>query len=257
MKIIFVSIIFFVLFQSCEKEYSFEGRPLTADTLLTATPVIDTALKDTSFLVRRYTEKRGNNFQEYNFSYDSQDRLVSKISVSGTSQFIYQYNTNNTFTVDFFNGSLLSTRELYYINNFNLVDSLVRIDYGTKDTTSEKYIYNVNKQLVQEKEYDIVNFHPVLTNNTTAEYDSNGNVTREYNTYGNIITYQYTSFPYNLDIGLNYFSRNKNLIQTSTYTGSTNVVLKYSYNFDNYKRLISETVTDTNGNIIVIKTYGY
>lgn len=265
MKRLFIILVVFVLFQSCAKEYSFEGGR-ARDTLLIITPnidtaqrpVVDSALKDTtSFLVKKYVEKRGNTSEEYNFSYDGQGRLVSKISVTGSNRFIYQYNGDNTFTMDFFKGSTLSTRQIFYLNNLNLVDSLVEINYDRKDTVSEKYIYNVNRLLVQVREYDIVNTRSVLKNTTTAEYDTNGNVTKEYNTNNNQIAYQYTNLPFNLNIGLNFFSRNTNLIQTSTYSGSRNLVLTHSYTFDNLKRLTSETVTDANGNIVVVKLYSY
>lgn len=266
MKKKFVTIIVFVLFQSCAKEYSFEGgRGRGKDSLIIIAPNLDTAqkpvsdstLKDTSFLVKNYVEKRGNTIEEYNFSYDSEGRLVSKISATGINRFIYQYNADNTFTMNFFKGSTLSVHQIYYLNNYNLVDSLVTINYDTKNTISEKYLYNANKLLVEVKEYNIVNARSVLTNTTTAEYDANGNVTKERNAYNNQISYQYTSLPYNLNIGLNFFSRNKNLVQTSTYSGSRNMVLNHSYTFDNFKRLTSETVTDANGDIVMIKKYSY
>ncbi|GEO08151.1 hypothetical protein [Segetibacter aerophilus] len=270
-KILFVFICL-VLFWSCAKEYSYEGGRRRDTAIPPPLVIVDTVVKDTSdgavkdsvsipvedtsFLVKHYIEKRGNQVDEYDFNYDSKGRLISRISTSGNTKYVYRYNSDNTFTVDYYKGAILASREQYFLNSQNLVDSIIQINYATKDTTSEKNTYN-NSSLVQVKEYTIKNGSSVLTNTTTAEYDANGNVTREYSTYGNQIAYQYTNLPYNLNIGLNYFSRNKNLIQTSTYSGSRNLVLKHTYTFDSHNRLTSETVTDSNGNMIVTKIYSY
>jgi hypothetical protein len=257
MKNFLVISVLFVFFCSCAKEYSYEGGRRPDSSVFLPPAIKDSAVKDTSSLVKHYTEKRGSQVDEYDFHYDSQGRLISKISTSADAQYIYRYNSDNTFTMDFFKGGLLSVHEKYYLNKQNLVDSMVQINYETKDTSSVKNIYNTSKLLVQVKDYSIKSGIPVLTKTTLADYDANGNVTREYNTNGNQIAYEYSNLPYNLNIGLNYFSRNTNLYITSTYSGARNVVLKHSYIFDDENRLTSETVIDSNGNVIVTKTYGY
>jgi hypothetical protein len=236
MKNILKAFVITILFASCQKELVNEDKP------------------QISFLVKTFTETRNGVVTTTNFNYDSEGKVTSTTSSSGENKF-FKY-TSNSFTAITYNGTVLLSTDVYYLNNnLLLVDSAVH--FGKTDTTSTKYIYDGNRLLVQVKDYKIVNSQSTLSKTTTAEYDGNGNVAREYNTNNTQISYVYTNFPYTLNVGLIYSTTNKNLIKTSTYTGAINTVLNYSYTFDSSNRLTNETVVDNNGKTIVVKDYTY
>lgn len=224
-----------ILFASCQKELA-----------------VDEKLQ-ISFLVKTAQETRNGVVTTTNFTYDNNGRVVTATSTSGENK-LYNYSSNS-FTVTTYKGTALSKTDVYYLNSLMLVDSAVH--FGLTDTTSTKYTYDANKQLIQVKDYRVVNSQSTLTKTDTAEYDGNGNISREYTTNNVQISYEYTQFPYTLNVGLIYVTTNKYLLKTSTYTGIINTVLNFSYTFDSSNRLTNQTVVDNTGNTIVIEDYTY
>jgi len=97
-----------------------------------------------SSLPKTYTEAitssvLGNSTTTYNLTYDANNRIISVTSASSAgSRFTYQYNSNNTYTMDLYNSNVLSVHELFFINNLSFVDSTFQYD-NTHDSTTEKY----------------------------------------------------------------------------------------------------------------------
>ncbi len=241
-----------LFFVSCQKEITFDVGS-TVDS--TGTPGTGS-----SFLVKTYTEKissaAGTDSTTFNLTYDANNRVTSVISTSNAGdKFVYQYNTNNTFTLDLYNSNALSISGTFFINSFNLVDSLLQIN-DTQDTTTEKILYDSNKRPVQMREYDRVAGANVLYNTVFYDYDSNGNIISE-TSGSDRTTYTYGSLLNNLNRGEIFFYSNKNLVQTTTTNaGGSNLTLSHTYTFDSQNRQTSEKITSSNGETGT-KTYTY
>lgn len=213
--------------------------------------------------VKTYTEdytsaSSGHVVTTFNVTYDANDRTTSLISATAPGdKFVYQYNSNNTFTMDLYNSNVLSIHVLYYLNSYSLIDSTFSYN-NTYDTSTNKYLYNSAKQLTKIKEYDYrVSTGSVLYNTTDYVYDSNGNATSEKDNF-TVTNYDYyTNLLNDVSIGLIHFSKNKNLTKTTTITsGGTTETLNHTYTFDSSNRLSTEKVISSNS-AILIKTYTY
>ncbi len=233
-----------LLFASCQKNIS------------------DTISTPASAKVKTYTEdirsaSIGNSVTTYNLSYDASGRLISLVSAASPGdKFIYQYNSNNTFTMDLYNSNVLSIHELFFLNNIPYVDSTFQYD-DTGDSSTEKLIYNSSKQLIQQKEYayskltgsDLIDTH-------TYVYDANGNVIKDTDDFA-VITYEYGNVVNSVTLGMMYYPQNKNMPVKESYTsGGVTVTVNFTYTFDSGKRLSTEKAVASNGDI-VIKTYTY
>ena len=242
----FISILFC---SSCQKEITGDIITSTTDTTIVTNP---------SYRVKTYkeaiTSPVGNIVTTFNLTYDAAGRITGMFSTTNTGdKFIYQYKTNNTFTMDLYNSNVLSIHEDAFINSLGLVDSTIQYN-DTKDTTSEKYVYNAAKVLVQQKEYEISGGIAVLSNTTNLEYDSKGNVIKESSS-NSLTTYTYGNLVNNLNMGLIYYAQSKNLPETTTVTSGGIETLKHTYTFDSLNRLF--TATTTGSNATVTRTYTY
>jgi hypothetical protein len=245
MKKIAIALWVFVSLCSCQKELSFDTLPPISDTS-SGTPHVPN-----NFLVKTSVIQG----EESNYYYDSKDRVTSIVSASGNKS-VFQYNSNNTCTIDNFIGSSLTGHELYFINSYGFVDSFVK--YG-KDTTAARYIFDANKLPITKKEYKIVSSRSNLVNTITIEYNSEFNTTRVHDVFNNELTYDYyNNYPNSLNMGFVYLFKNRNLVKTTTikarvFTG----VLSHTYTFDSLNRITSETITNSNTGESEIKKYGY
>jgi YD repeat-containing protein len=239
---VFAGILFF---SSCSKETS-----NTNDT-------------ESSTLPKTYTEdvttaSLGHVVETFNLSYDGDKRLVSMISTSNPgNKFVYQYNGSSAYTMDLYLSNQLNIHEKLWINSLPLIDSTFQYN-DTNDTTTEKYIYNSAKQLIQMNEYDYSTASgSVLTNTTYYTYDNNGNLITEGDANG-IWQYEYyLDKPYTLNLSLAYFPQPKYFTKTETYDdGSGPVTVIHTYTFDSSNRLIADKIVADDGGI-VIKSYTY
>ena len=240
------------IFSSCQKGFDTASLPVGMP---------DSSLETVSFKVKTYTEDITSSSQHsattFNLTYDTRDRIISIISVSSPGdKFVYEY-TNNTFSVDIYNLNQLSIHSNYFINSLSLVDSSFQYD-DTNDTTTEKYLYNSAKQLIQLEEYDYsMQTGAVLLDSHYYLYDNNGNMLKD-STANAIITYKYyDNLLDNLLMGSPYSRPNKNLVKTTTYTeGGITTTLNQTYTFDDYNRQTSEKAVASNDDV-VIKSYTY
>src|SRR5947208_6941337 len=117
----------------------------------------DTPSSSQSFKIKTYTEDvtsaSYHSVITYNLTYDSQNRLISvESTTSPGDKFVYSYPQQNLFQMDLYNSNLLSIHEDFYLNSFSYVDSTFQYN-DTNDSTTEKYVYNSAKQLIERREY--------------------------------------------------------------------------------------------------------
>ncbi len=218
--------------------------------------------------VKSYTESitspNGNLSHTYNISYDDGGRVTGMTSATSPGdKFVYAYRSGNHYTMDIFNSGKLSIHEDFFLNAAFLPDSTMQYN-DTKDTLTERYLYNVEHLLVTLKRYDYSKATgAVLFNTTTYNYDSNGNLIRSEDTDGETHTYEYysnltylpplTAGPINILSG-----RKFNLVKThsvssnGTFLGSATM----TYTFDAKDRISTEKATLADGTV-VLKTYTY
>jgi hypothetical protein len=253
----FLTLLAFILIcSSCQKEATLEIGPTTQPP--TTPPPTNGAHK-----VKTYTEDvtygGGQHVKEtFNLTYDNNDRLLSLISTTVLgNKLVYQYNTDNTYTMDIYVANVLSIHELFYLNTIPLVDSIVQYDAVGKDTTTEKYIYNSSKQLVTLKEYRYSKTTgATLLAQTNSTYDNSGNLIKEAST-GYTATYDYyPDLVNNFSVGLIYYYQSKNLVKTTTENSGSTVTINHTYTFDSSNRLLSEKEVFSDGNV-TIKSYTY
>lgn len=253
-KVVFALFITILSF-SCQKEIASESSASGSSSGANSGSAL--------FRPKTYTEdvtssSLGNSVTTYNLTYDASGRLLSMVSASSPGdKFVYQYSSNNTYTMDIYNSNKVSIHSVFFINSFSLIDSIFKYN-DTKDTSTSKYLYNSSKQLVKQKEYDYTTARgAVLYKTYNYEYDSNGNVIKESDN-SSVKTYDYYSnLSNNLSIGLIYFLPNKNLPKTTTYTsGGQTETLNHTYTFDNNNRLSTEKIVASSGDVI-IRTYTY
>jgi len=233
---IFIAVI---LFSSCQKEYTPDIIPGTTNS-------------NTS-LVKTYTEEITSGSMvvysnTYDISYDANNRIVSMISRSNAGdKFIYKYNSNNTYTMDLYNSNVVSIHQLVFINNNSLIDSTMQQN-NTMDSSSEKYIYNSTKQLIQIKQYSGTLNGYELDDIINYEYDNNGNITSETSQIQQIKFEYYTDLFNDVNTGMIYHTASKNLIKKATYTSdSSTQVVNHTYTFDSSKRLTSDKIVSDGG----------
>lgn len=232
---------------SCQKEQSASGTNTNSSTTVK---------------VKTYTEDVTTASQHsvitYLLSYDVNNRIISMVSAaSAGDKFVYTYTSGTSYAMDIYNSNAVSIHAVYFVNSFSLVDSTFQYN-DTHDSSTEKYLYNSSKQLIQLRSYDYSTAAgAVLTNTHDYTYDSNGNVIKDAE--ANAVT-TYDFYPNLLNtsmFGPAYFYQNRNLPKTTTYTSGGSIqTFDHTYTFDNSNRLTSEKIAAANGEI-AIKTYTY
>jgi YD repeat-containing protein len=198
----------------------------------------------------------GNSITTYNLSYDGQGRLLSMISTSTpTFKLTYQYS-GSSFTSDIYNNDLLQIHEMFWLNSASLVDSTFQYN-NTQDSTTEKYLYDPGKSLIQKIEYDYHQTGAIPAQVTNYSYDNSGNLVSESTNTGSSTQYTYTNLP-NVNFFQSYFPQPKYLINTATMSVSGFLeTATHTYSFDSNNRLTRDSVYTSGTDLIVIKSYAY
>ena len=255
MKIKFLSTAFVfstIILTACQKENS-QDQPSV----------------NTSDRVKSYTEtitssSIGNSTTTLNISYDDKGRVTSAVSAASPGdKFVYSFPSNNKFTMDLYNSNVLSIHEDFYLNAASFVDSTFQYN-DTEDSSTEKYTYNANNQLIKLKEYDYSKTSgSSLYNTTTYTYDASGNLIKTLDTDGEMHTYEYypdLSYTLPLITGpLNTSATKKmNLVKklTVSHSGVVEGSAQYTYTFDDKNRISTEKAEISDGSITT-KTYTY
>jgi len=247
--IAFALVTVIILFPACQKDY---------DAGVTLPPLpTDTSANSNSYKVKTYTEDystpAGREVVTYNVSYDEKGRLSSAVSTTSPGdKFVYGY-TPDSYTLDIYNAGQISIHVVYFINSLSLIDSSLQYN-DTKDTSSEKYIYNAGRQLIRLQEYQhVAGMGAILSNVHHYDYDNKGNLLKD-STNNSLERYEYYDNLFNnLSIGLDIRPRNKNLVKTTISDGGT---VSHTYTFDNLNRLTSEKEVFSTGEV-AIRTYTY
>lgn len=186
----------------------------------------------------------GNQKVVFNVSYDNEGRITNLNSTSGY-KIMFSYKPSE-YTMDIYALGQIQIHETFFIIN-GLIDSTLQTD-GEGSVTSEKYIYNDKKQLVQLYQYSL-DGTPYLESVTTTTYDANGNAVKTVESDGTVTTYEYYADKVNNvpDI-IPAPYKNTNLVKRSTVDYGFNDVttVDFTYTFDSKQRIstISQVSSD-------------
>jgi len=205
-------------------------------------------------------------FATYNITYDANNRITGIIPVTTLgSKFLFAYPANNKFSIDIYTTGALSIHEDAFLNSNSLFDSTFQYN-DTNDTTTEKYFYNSNNQLITLNEYDYSkNEGSDISDITSYSYDGNGYLVKTTDTDNQVETFDYYpdlvyampfTNPY-LNQTLNA-TKKMNLLKTHTVTSNGYLVgsATNTYTFDNNNRISIITQTADDGSVAA-ETFTY
>ncbi|MGN6601459.1 MAG: hypothetical protein ACTHK8_03355 [Ginsengibacter sp.] len=195
----------------------------------------------------------------WNFTYDAQDRMTSMFMVNNPAEkFTYSYPSDNEIVMDLLSSSGNIHEEVFFKNG--MMDSTYQYN-DTQDTTTEKYVYNVSKQLTKMYEYDYYGGQPTLTTTTNYSYDANGNLVKTEDTDTNVETYDYYPDLVNIMPVISPLlpSVKSQLMKTHTVTSNGYPVgtVIFTYTFDDQNRISTVTQTEDSSGTIATSTFTY
>ena len=169
----------------------------------------------------------------YTFSYDGENRLIEEQISDGTPTIMFTYGSG---TVTETQGT---TTTIYTLNNAG---------FATSDNQGNTYTYNSNGDLTNVTNTDGASTVNTISNNnlvSSVQTTSTGTITSyEYTYLNNLNT---------LKFGLTFLGTpDVNLIQSQSING---VSYPFSYTYDSYNRVETETIVSGPTNLI--RTYTY
>ena len=204
--------------------------------------------------VKSYTEaitsSDGSFSMTYNLSYDSKNRITA-ITPEGSSEgkISFTYSSNDKYSMELYNSGKLEIKEDFFLRN-SLLDSTIQYN-DSKDTMSEKYFYDANKQLIRKVEFEHALGRAYIFNTIQFTYDATGNMVKSTDSDRNIETFEYyPDLVYAMPIVAPFFEniQKSRLIKSSTVTQSgrvlKNSVSTYTFEGDNRISTIKETLSD-------------
>lgn len=218
--------------------------------------------------VKTYTEDLtlaggAHSIATFTLSYDANGRVTGLIPAPPVDfKILYSYNTGINYSTELFNSNVLEIHEDVFYNSNSFLDSTFEYN-DTKDTTTEKYFYNANNQLIKTNEYVYsATTGPSLTNTITYSYDADGNMVQSTGTDAITDLYEYYNdlfFTYPL-IGPSDGSllQKHHLIKTHSRVSSGYPAgsASFTYTFDDHNRMSTEkSISDDS--TVVLKTYTY
>jgi hypothetical protein len=224
----------------------------------------DTPSTDSASLPKTYTEDiRSTGFNSlttYNLTYDGNNRLTSMTAIPEPAivKFVYKYSSNTSLTMDLYNSNVLSIHEILWLNSSGTLDSTFQYN-DTNDSSTEKYIYNSSKQILQIRDYNYSSSGSELDHTTDYIYDNLGNAITESTSDGNSTNFTYyMDMPNTLTMGQTFFPQSKYFIKTASSSSSgTPVTATHFYSFDGSNRLIKDSAVTTGVSAVLIKSYTY
>ncbi len=239
-------------FASCQKDYQ-------PDDITTTTT--DTTNNNTS-KIKTYTEDitvaGQHSVTTYDANYDNSNRLISLVSESNAgNKFVYTYTSSGLNTLDIYNSGTLSIHNQFYFNSSSFIDSAFQYN-NTNDTTTDKYTYNSQNQLIQDITYFIESGVQTVGDEADYTWDSNGNVIKVTDDEGTTTYDYYTDKMNSITILTSFSVSSKNLVKTAAFNdGSGNILtFQHTYTFDSQNRVLSDTASDGVGDV-TIKSYTY
>lgn len=240
--LVFVAIIAVLAF-SCSKEDSIHNDPASSYKIKTYSEAL-------------YIPGLLDSTESFALIYDNHDRIIHLQSTTSPGTRIQYTYSGDQYVMEFIIDGHLSIHNTCYLNHLSLVDSSIQYEYN--DTTITRYIYNDNKQLVQQHLYDYTKFMGAkLFKTITYTYDVNGLLAGE--TDGTVVTtYKYDRVINNtVNAGMPYMPLPKQLpTQAIHVNGLDTETTDYTYNFDSKNRLIDDVAVESNG-VTRTRTYTY
>ena len=226
---------------SCKKDDNGSGDPATAR--------VKTYTED-------YTSGIDHVVNTFNLNYDSDGRLTSMVATGNSGDRFQLSYEKNTVTMELYAGHELALHTLCFLNTQNNIDSTIQYN-NTNDFSSERYFYNSQNRLSRYIEYDYYGPIPEITNVSDYTFDANGNIAQVKDRFS-LTTYEYfTEYRNAPNLGFPSFPKSENLVKSTTMTfGYTPQVWNHTYTFDTKKRLTSETISSSTGEVLV-KSYTY
>ena len=210
------------------------------------------------------TNAAGRRVDSFTVYYDATDRILKALSPD--SSIFFRYLSGNTFSKQVKSDSITTLVELFYINANNLVDSSLRYTIDG-DSIKQKFEYNDQQQLTAMKTYHFTSAQALILLRTNEySYDDNGNKIKdiESDDLSNVIST--TNFTYGEQSGDLFiirtsfepkFFKNLPLTESTLFNGSGNTIsYQYTYIFDEYGRVTSQSQTDLSG-YVTVRTYKY
>lgn len=210
--------------------------------------------------VKSYTESittpgSGTIVATFNLGYDADNRItsVTQVEIPG-NKFSFSYTSATQYSMDIFVGGALSIHEDFFFNGNSLPDSTYQYN-DTEDTTTEKYLYNANNQLITLKEYIYSkSYGSQIDNITSYTYDSNGNVVKTTDTGKQTETFDYYPdlvYPMPITNPGSKVIKARNLVKTYKVTSNGYLVgsIEYTYTFDSNNRISTITQTTDDGTV--------
>jgi hypothetical protein len=195
--------------------------------------------------------------ETFNLFYDDKNRVTRMQSTTRPdTKFEYTYSSDH-FVMEIIVSGQMSIHNTFYLNGNSLVDSSVQYD-NNHDTTVTKYVYNNNKQLIQQRIYTYTTIMGAsLDEMINYTYDANGLMIKEIDADGET-TYKYEKvINNNVNIGAPYMPLPVRLpTQTIHESGGDTETIDYTYNFDSSNRLISQLAVSSEGGTSTL-TYTY
>lgn len=221
--------------------------------------------------VKIYTENitspgNGTIAATFNIGYDGNNRITSVTQTDAPgNKFLFTYTSGTKYSMDLYESGSISVHEDFFLNSNSLPDSTFQYN-DTQDSTTEKYLYNSNGQLVTLKEYNYSKIYgSEIDNITSYTYDSNGKVVKTTDTNNQIETFEYYpdlvyAMPF-INPALNQATnstKKMNLLKTHTVTSNGYPVGSTSstYTFDSNNRISTITQTADDGTIAT-QTFTY
>lgn len=195
--------------------------------------------------------------ETYNLFYDNEDRVIRLQSTTRPNSKIEYTYSGDHFVMQIIVDGKVSIHNTFYLNAHSLVDSSVQYDEN-HDTTVTKYVYNANKQLIQQRIYDYTTLMGAsLDEMINYTYDGNGLMTKETDADGET-TYIYDKvINNNVTIVAPYMPVPVRLpTQTIHESGGDTETIDYTYSFDGSNRLISDQAVSSAGGTSS-RTYTY
>jgi hypothetical protein len=220
------------------------------------------------FKVKSYTEDvisqtLGNSITTYNLGYDGSDRIISVTSTTAAGdKFLFSYPAPGKYSVDIYHDNMLTIHTDAYTNSAAFIDSTFQYN-DTRDSSSEKYVYNANNQLTALKEYDYsVLTGADLSNTTNYTYNGDGDKITSSDLFGNTQHFDYYpditySTPNITGLPNPNGAKKFHLVKKISFSfGSFSGTADYTYTFDLSDRIATEKAVASDGSTVT-KTYTY
>jgi hypothetical protein len=155
-------------------------------------PAVTGGLKVKSYTEAIKSASLGNSTTTYSLEYDDSDRIISVSSASRTGyKVLFSYPSPGKCSVDIYSDHVRTSHTDAFTNSAAFIDSTFQYN-DTKDSSSEKYIYNASNQLTAVREYDYKALTgAVLSNITGFTYNGFGDKITSADLFGNSQQFEY------------------------------------------------------------------